>query len=269
LLEWSKLLFWAAVALTGYGVLILLAHQSLYSPMRYPQGEWGFQGKLGAQDVWLTTGDGVKLHGWWIPGDDPRVVTLHLHGNGGNITHRAYHAERIVDAGSALLLLDYRGYGRSSGSAREAGLYRDAEAAYDHLIAKGWRPEQIVVHGESLGSAVAVDLASRRKTGGVILEAPFTSAKAVAGRVLPFVGSWLIWGFDPKSKIERINAPLLIIHGDRDEVIDYKFGRELFEAAREPKEFWTIQGAGHNDIPFIAGGRYREKLAAFYRNVPK
>ena len=269
MLEWPKIVLWTAVVAAVYGSLVLLAHKSLYFPMRFPRGNWSVQQQLGAADVSLVASDGVKLHGWWLKNPGARVVTLHLHGNGGNITHRAAHADQMVKAGSAVLLLDYRGYGKSEGKPREAGLYRDADAAYDYLTKNGWGADQIVVHGESLGSAVAVDLASRKPCAGVILEAPFTSAKAVAGKVVPYLGGWLIWGFDPKSKIKRVQAPVLIIHGDRDEVIDLTLGQELFEAAPTTKEFWTIHGAGHNDISFVAGARYREKLSEFYERVTR
>src|SRR5262249_5671534 len=123
---------------------------------------------------------------------------------------------------------------------------------------------RIVIHGESLGSAVAVELAARRPCARVVLEAPFTSAAQVAGTVLPLIGPLLISSFDSKAKIGRTRAPLLIIHGDRDEVIPYRMGRELYDAAPEPKSFWTVEGAGHNDLVETAGDHYCERLAAFY-----
>jgi fermentation-respiration switch protein FrsA (DUF1100 family) len=239
----------------------------VYYPFKYPQGRWELQQALGAEDAWIEASDGVKLHGWWIGPQEAVVTTLHLHGNGGNITHRAAIAREIVRAGSAILLLDYRGYGRSEGKPSEAGLYRDGEAAYDYLIAKGVSPKRLVIHGESLGSAIAVDLAIRKPSAGLVLEAPFTSARAVAARVLPGLGPLLIGGFDSKSKIQKLGVPLLLIHGDRDEVIDYELGRELFQAAPEPKRFWSIIGAGHNNLLETAGDEYQGKLAEFYRSI--
>ncbi|MCL4401190.1 MAG: alpha/beta hydrolase [Acidobacteria bacterium] len=161
--------------------------------------------------------------------------------------------------------MDYRGYGRSEGQPSESGLYRDADTAYQYLLDAGYTPEQIVVYGQSLGSAVAVDLAARKPVRGVILEAPFPSISAVAGRALPVLGRIAVWGFDSVSKISRVRAPLLIIHGDRDRTVPFDLGESLFAAAAEPKSFWRVRGAGHNDLPETAGTAYRERLSAFYR----
>lgn len=262
-----KILGWPLVAASGYGLLYFMANRAIYYPMKYPEGLWDLQPQLKASDVQLRTADGVRLHAWWIPRDDARVVTLYLHGNAGNITHRAGHILEITAAGSALFIVDYRGYGKSDGRPSERGLYADADAAYQYLVDSGHQPSHIVLHGESLGSAVAVDLAARRRCGGVVLEAPFTSAREVASRLLPVLGPMVIWGFDSKRKIRDIRAPLLILHGDRDEVIDFEFGRRLFDAAREPKSFWAIPGAHHNDIVEAAGPGYRERLRQFYESL--
>jgi hypothetical protein len=262
-----KLIGWPLLGAFSYGVMYFFVQRSIYFPFQYPQGFWQVQGQLGAGDVWLRTSDGVRLHGWWLAPPEARVVTLFLHGNAGNVTHRAGHIQEITAAGSALLVLDYRGYGRSEGRPTEKGLYADAEAAYQHLLAAGYRPEQIVLHGESLGSAVAVELAARRPCGGVVLEAPFTSAREVAGRVLPVLGPLLIWSYNSKEKIGRIRAPLLVMHGERDEVVPFDLGRALFQAAREPKAFWAVPGAGHNDLVPSAGAAYRQRLRAFYQGL--
>lgn len=262
-----KLIGWPLLGAFSYGVMYWFVQRSVYYPYKYPQGYWQLQPQLGAQDVWLRTSDGVRLHAWWIAPPEARVATLFLHGNAGNVTHRGMHIREITAAGSALLMVDYRGYGRSEGHPSEKGLYADAEAGYRHLIDSKYRPEQIVVHGESLGSAVAVDLAARRPCGGVVLEAPFTSARDVAGRVLPLLGPLLIWGYNSKEKIGRVRAPLLVMQGDRDEVVPVDLGRALFEAAREPKSYWAIPGAGHNDLVPTAGTAYRERLRSFYQGL--
>jgi hypothetical protein len=165
------------------------------------------------------------------------------------------------------LIIDYRGFGKSEGHPSEKGLSLDADAGYEHLLAAGHAAERIVLHGESLGTVAAVDLAARKRCGGLVLEAPFTSARDVARRVLPVIGPALIWGYDSRSKIERVKAPLLILHGDRDDVIDFDLGRKLYEAAPEPKQFWAVPGAGHNDIVEAAGPAYGERLRAFYARV--
>jgi fermentation-respiration switch protein FrsA (DUF1100 family) len=194
---------------------------------------------------------------------------LFLHGNGGNITHRAQHALEITGAGSSVLLLDYRGYGRSEGRPTEDGLYTDADAAYEMLRAAGYSPDQIVIHGESLGTAVAVDLAVRKRCAGVILEAPLRSAGKIAGRVMPLIGPLLVRGFDTESKVGRLGSPLLIIHGDLDEVVPFSHGRAVFDAAAQPKQFWTVAGAHHNDLLAMAGPLYSERLHQFYSDLPK
>jgi fermentation-respiration switch protein FrsA (DUF1100 family) len=255
------------MAAAGYGALYWYANRSVYFPYRYPEGDWQVQASLGAQDVWLESAGGVKLHAWWIACPGSKLATLFLHGNAGNITHRARHAREIAAAGSSLLLLDYRGYGKSAGHPSEAGFYADADAGYQHLLARGLKPEQIVVHGESLGTAVAVDLAARRASAGVVLEAPFTSAREVAGEVLPLIGPLVVWSYNTRAKIPRLRAPLLIIHGDRDEIIPFEMGRALFDAAATSKSFWPLPGAGHNDIVETAGPAYRERLRSFYQSI--
>ena len=174
----------------------------------------------------------------------------------------------IAAAGSSILLLDYRGYGKSQGSPSEKGLYADAEAAYEHLIGRGYAPERIVLYGESLGTAAAVDLASRRPCAGVILEAPFTSGRDLASRLLPVLGPLVMWSFDSKSKIRGVRSPLMVLHGTRDEVIPFEMGEGLYRAANEPKQFWAVSGAGHNDIVEVAGPQYYQRLRAFYQSLP-
>jgi uncharacterized protein len=250
-----------------YGALVLFANRSIYFPMKYPDGFWDAQSRLGAADVWLKTADGVRIHGWWMKREGARLVTLYLHGNAGNITHREPQMREISAAGSSILMLDYRGYGKSSGRPTERGIYLDADAAYEHLIENGVSAQQIILHGESLGTAVAVDLASRRPCAGVVLEAPFTSARDVATSVLPVLGSTLVWGLDSRAKIGRIHAPLLSLQGDADEVIPPRLGQALFAAAPEPKALWVIAGAGHNDIIETAGPHYRQHLLTFYESI--
>ena len=250
-----------------YVMLYAALNRTVYYPMKYPRGFWDLKQVIGAEDVWLRTSDGVRLHGWWINPPGARILTIFFHGNAGNLTHRANHIREITAAGSVFLIIDYRGYGRSGGWPREEGLYTDADAAYRYALERGWQPQQIVAHGESLGTAVAVDLAARQRCGGVVLEAPFTSARDVAARVLPLVGPLLTSGYDSRRKIPGIRAPLLIIHGNRDEVIDFGLGRKLFEAAREPKAFWTVSGAGHNDLLEAAGPAYTERLRGFYESL--
>ena len=258
---------WTFAGASVYGICSFLASRAVYYPERYPAGWWDAQREIGAKDVWLLTADGVKLHAWWVERAGSPVATVFLHGNAGNLSHRAPHARAIASAGSSVLLLDYRGYGKSAGRPTERGLMADADAGFQHLVSAGYRPNQIVIHGESLGTAVAVPLAARKSPGGVILEAPFTSVADMAARVLPVVGPLLVGGFNSKAQIRNLRAPLLVIHGDQDETVPFSLGRALFEAANEPKSFWTVAGAGHNDIVEIAGAGYEERLRAFYQSL--
>ncbi len=247
----------------GAGVLVWFANRSAFFPMKFPAGYWEEQQSAHVDDVYLTASDGVKLHGWWKSTSGARAVALFLHGNAGNVTHRAGTMQDLSTAGASVLVIDYRGYGKSEGWPTERGLYRDAEAAYRHLIAAGWTARQIIIVGESLGSAVAIELASRFSCAGVVLEAPFPSARSVAARVLPVLGPALVWGFDSRARIKGVRAPLLFIQGDRDEVIPYELGRELYEAAPEPKSFWTVHGAHHNDIHALAMNEYPVRFREF------
>ncbi|HZU28137.1 MAG TPA: alpha/beta hydrolase [Bryobacteraceae bacterium] len=255
---------WPLALAVIYGGLAFLARRSVFYPMKYPGGLWDLQSECRASDVWLQTPDGIRLNAWWAAPAGARLVTLFLHGNAGNVTHRFAVLQEIPAAGSAVLVPDYRGYGRSSGRPTEKGLYTDAETAYEYLLHTGWQPRQIVIQGESLGTAVAIELATRRPCAGLVLEAPFTSAKDVAGTVIPFLGPLLISGFDSRSRIAGVHAPVLFIQGDRDEVIPLRLGQALFKAAPEPKSFWLLHGASHNNIHEVGGAEYIQTLKAFY-----
>jgi uncharacterized protein len=252
------------VVVFTYAMFRGVADRFIYYPMRYPQGAWALQAQAGAEDRWLTTADGTRLNAWWFPKAGARFATVFLHGNAGNVTHRIDHAQAVLDAGSAFLVVDYRGYGKSEGHPSERGLYEDADAAYAEVLQLGYPPERIIVQGESLGTAAAVDLAMRKKCAGVILESPLMSAGRTAGTVLPFLGPLLIRGYDTYSKISSVHAPLMVIHGDADEIVPFSQGRAVFDAANEPKRFWAVSGAHHNDLLDVAGSEYAVHLRAFY-----
>jgi fermentation-respiration switch protein FrsA (DUF1100 family) len=258
---------WGIAAACAIALACYFANRAVYYPLKYPNGDWDAQRMLGASDAWIETSDSVKIHGWWVEREGAPWATLFLHGNAGNITHRAPHMQEIAAAGSSVLMLDYRGYGKSSGRPSEPGLYRDSQAGFSYLLGKGYRAEQIILHGESLGTAVAIDLASRRPCAALILEAGFTSASDVAGTLLPLVGPLLIRSFNSLPKIRWIRIPKLFMHGDRDQVIPLRMGQELFNAAQGTKTLWVIPGAGHNDILETAGAEYARRLHAFYESL--
>jgi uncharacterized protein len=258
---------WPIAFVFACGALYFLANHAAYYPAKFPEGFWDLQSQLGVSDVWVETSDHVRIHGWMLRREDSRWITLFLHGNAGNITHRASRMQEIAAAGSSILAIDYRGYGKSEGWPTEKGLYRDSEAAYVFLIGLGYRADQIILHGESLGTAVAIELASRRPCAALILEAPFSSGSDVAAAILPVAGPILVHSFNSMNKIRWIGGPKLFMQGDRDEVIPPRICRQLFDAAQGRKEMWVIPGAGHNDILETAGAQYGKKLRAFYASL--
>jgi uncharacterized protein len=200
------------------------------------------------KDVTFAAADGVKLHGWLIPGRTPTTL-LYAHGNGGNIGDRVTIARLLVgELGVGVFMYDYRGYGRSEGAPSEAGLVSDALGARAALLREGVPPERVVYYGRSLGTAVTVDLALAHPPRGVVLESPFASVRAMANSVLPGAGYVFRTRFDSLAKIPRLAAPLLVLHSEDDEVIPYAQGKALFDAAPQPKTLFTIRGARHYDM---------------------
>jgi alpha-beta hydrolase superfamily lysophospholipase len=198
------------------------------------------------QDVWLTTEDGETIHSWVVPAKKPIGVVLIFHGNAGNISHRMLTLRIFHDMDLTCMIIDYRGYGRSSGSPDEAGTYRDADAAWAHLTQR-YKPEEIVIFGRSLGGAVAANLASRVAPAGLILESSFASVPAMARDMLPlfWLEPFLQYEYNTLEIIDTIGCPLLVIHSPDDEIIPYAQGQSVFNAAREPKQFLELQGP-HN-----------------------
>lgn len=218
----------------------------------YPQAEmaetpaqWG----MAYEAVELTTADRLKLHGWFIPAAGASKTLLFFHGNGGNISHRGESLAIFHRLGLNVLIIDYRGYGRSEGEPDEAGLYRDAQAAWDYLTQqRAIAAQNIIIFGRSLGGAVAADLAAKVSPGALILESTFSSANEMAAHLFPWLSHvvWLRYRFDNTQKITQLRAPLLLLHSPQDEVIPYRLGRKLFDLAPQPKQFFALRG-GHND----------------------
>jgi fermentation-respiration switch protein FrsA (DUF1100 family) len=216
------------------------------------------------EDVHLAAADGVRLHGWFVPG--PRAVTLlWCHGNAGNISHRLENLREIQKRlGLSVLLFDYRGYGRSEGVPSEAGLYADARAFRSWLRTRpGGDRATVVYFGRSLGAAVAAVLAEEDPPAALILETPFTSVQAMANQTLPGAGYLFRTRFDTLSRMGRLRAPLLLLHGDADEVVPFRHGKAIFAAAAEPKTFVRIPGGRHNDTWEVGGAAYWEAWARF------
>jgi hypothetical protein len=259
----------------GLMLLLLLFEKSLIFFPQFPgrlTGDWAPVG-LPVEDAWLTTADGVKLHAWWIPAAGAEFTFVMFHGNAANLPNRADIYRFFHSLPANVLAVDYRGYGKSEGSPSEAGLYLDADAAYDHLVAqRGIAPQRIIAYGASLGTAVAADLAARREVAAVVLEAPFPSAAAVARRVYPFLpglSALMRSKLDTAAKLRNVRAPLLILHCTRDPVIALPLGEATFAAANEPKRFVRINAACHEDACLADPQTYRAELAAFLGGFAK
>ncbi|MBT5264118.1 MAG: alpha/beta hydrolase [Rhodospirillaceae bacterium] len=201
-------------------------------------------------EVRVTTADGLNLLGWYRPAPESRPVVVIFHGNAGHIGHRGYKARGLADAGYGVLLASYRGYGGNPGRPSESGLIADGRAWLDHLEHEGIAARSIILYGESLGTGVAVSMAAERETGAIVLEAPFTSILEIARKRYWFVPvAWLLKDpFDSMARIAKVTAPLLILHGERDDLIPVTHGRQLFVAATEPKTLKLYADSGHNDV---------------------
>lgn len=211
-----------------------------------------------ASEVFLTTADGERINGLFFPapGDD---VVLFFHGNAGDLSGWQYVAEDFTDYGYSVFIIDYRGYGKSGGKISEQGLYRDADAAWEYVVKqKGCAPENVIVYGRSIGSGVAVDLASRVTAKGLVLEAPFSTLPDLANEKLPFFfpGIYLKYRFDNLSKIKRVSCPVVFLHGNRDELIPERHTRRLYEACTSKKEMIIFSGGSHNDLNAFPEHRY-------------
>ena len=252
--------------LAGLGGLLLIFEKNLiYFPLRDHDATPGALG-LPHEELALATEDAVRVHGWFLPVKGSRRVVLVAHGNAGNISHRLDRALLMqLHLAADVLLFDYRGYGKSEGRADEAGTYRDARAAYRWLREHGHPPERIVLFGESLGSAVALELALGEKARALVLESPFTSIPDMARAVYWFLPVWPLvrTRYDNLAKVPRLAMPLLIAHGERDDIVPFAQGRRLFEAAPEPKRFYAIPGASHNDTYVVGGEPYWRTLREF------
>ncbi len=224
-------------------------------------------------DVTFHTEDGLKLNGWFIPGKtrpqavDNLFTLLWFHGNAGNISHRLENIKMLYDRVPInIFIFGYRQYGKSEGKISEQGTYIDAKAAFEYLHSrKDINHEKIIFFGRSLGSAVAVDLAVEERCCALILETPFTSMKDLAKALYPFLplGYIIQTKYDSITKIKDVKVPVLILHGDKDELVPIEQGRKLYEAANEPKEFYTIPGATHNDTYFVGGEEYFNTIRRF------
>lgn len=218
------------------------------------------------EDVFITTGDGLRLHAWFVAAEQSTATLLFFHGNAGNISHRLDSIAIMRELGLDILIIDYRGYGLSEGKPSERGTYLDARAAWDYLVdVRKVPPARIVVFGRSLGGAVAAHLASQTRPAAVILESCFSSALDMARRLYPFMPARLITRlkYPVKDYVQRMNSPLLVVHSRSDEIIPFSMGQAIFDAAPEPRQFLEIRG-DHNSGFLLSSEIYLAGLKEFF-----
>ncbi|MEX2643121.1 MAG: alpha/beta hydrolase [Acetobacterales bacterium] len=248
-----------AVVLCGYGATVLMLatfqRSMIYLPDtgRPDPAVWGMPD---VQVVTLQTADGLDLRAWYrAPREEGQPLIVYFHGNGGHLGYRSVKLRPYLQDGLGLLMVSYRGYGGNPGDPSEKGLMADGRAALDWVAERGMPPRRTVVYGESLGSGVAVAMAAERAAtgtplGAVVLEAPFTSLAEAAAWHYPLLPArWLVIDrYDSLSRIDAIGAPLLVVHGEQDNIVPVSMGRELLAAADQPKAGMFPRLAGHNDL---------------------
>lgn len=252
----------------------------VFRPMRYPDGDWSFENadlapgwfRPELEEVWLRTGDGIRLHGWYARrgGGGARGCLLWFHGNAGNISHRYRYMTMFTHRLPVdVLMVDYRGYGKSEGRPSEAGIYEDARTGWDYLtVHRGLTPDRILLLGTSLGGVPAIDLAQSVRAAGLIVQCGFTSIPAMARHLypIPFAllpSSWIRHRMDSLSKMPQVNCPTLIVHGTEDTLVPPAMARAMYEAAgSKAKQLVMLEGVGHDDL-YEAGYVYQQALAEF------
>ncbi|MSR64989.1 MAG: alpha/beta hydrolase [Verrucomicrobiae bacterium] len=244
--------------------LKLMEKRMIYFPTR--SLDWTpEQSGMPFEDLRLHCTDGVTIHGWFIPAEGPRATILFFHGNAGNISHRSDKLQIFHDLKLNVCIIDYHGFGQSEGEPGEKETYLDADVAYGWLTQqKKIAPKQIIVWGESLGGGIATHLAARSEVGGLVLESTYTTLPDVGRAAFPFLPTKLIMAtqYDSIGRIKRIHVPLLSLHSPSDEVIPYRLGKRLFDAANEPKTFVDLKG-DHNGGFLISGKKFANAIGEF------
>lgn len=237
-----------------------LVRRFLYYPERLPADAPLPSYIRGAEEVFLKADDGNTIHGLYWPARTDRPTILFLHGNAQTVFEWALVREELDPLDCGMLLIDYPGYGKSTGTPSEPANYAAGRAALNHLLfTRNLAEREIVLFGKSLGGGVVTEIAVGLDLNGVVLESTFTSIPAVARRLLPMLPADALFKSETYRSVEKIkdtHAPVLVIHGDADDLIPVSEGKALFEAAGEPKRLYIVHGAGHNDVAYTAGREY-------------
>jgi len=267
----GKLFMLLGIAASIYIAIVGMAYLSQSRMIYFPTGainETPQRIGLDYEDVWLTTIDGTRIHGWYVPKHGARWTVLMLHGNGGNISHRLQTLQILNEVGASTLIIDYHGYGRSEGRPSEQGTYEDALAAWAFLTETKTSAANIVIFGRSLGGAVAVWLAAKVNPAGLILESTFTSLTDLAHHHYPLlpVGFISRYKYDSLALAPKITSPALVLHSRTDTIVPFDLGVGLFDALPGEKSFLEMQG-GHNDGFYSTGQKYTNGLTRFLKSL--
>ncbi len=245
-------------------VMFFFQPQMIFLPVKninQTPRDWGLE----YEDIFFSTSDNIKLHGWFIPHKNAKRTVLFFHGNAGNISHRSKSIKIFHRLGFNVFIPDYRGYGKSEGHPSEAGLYEDSYAAWHYLLSeKSLQSEQIILFGRSLGGAVATKLATREQPDALILESVFSSADDIAKSLYPGLSHLILLRFDfnNRAMIKHVHTPLLLMHSPDDELVPMEQGRNVFLAANQPKKMFLLRGT-HNNGFLQSQPDYEHQLEEF------
>ncbi len=263
-----QLLFLVIFLVAGFLFLRYFENHFIFYPTKEVQIFPKDRG-LDFEDIFFKTNDTIKLNAWFIPSPKAKFTILFCHGNAGNISHRLEKILFLHSLSCNVFIFDYRGYGLSKGRPSEKGLYLDTRAAYEYLVSRGIRQEEIIGYGESIGSAAIIDLASTQPIAALITEGAFSSGKDMARNAFPFLPYWIFsLRLDSERKIKSVKIHKLLIHSLNDEIVPFEMGSKLYNAAPEPKEFLKVQG-GHNSCFFDSQELLKEKMSEFLAKVVK
>jgi fermentation-respiration switch protein FrsA (DUF1100 family) len=229
--------------------------------------DFNFASDINGRELFINTADDERINGLFFPNTGKGVI-LYFHGNAGDLSGWQFVAQDFFSTGYNFLIIDYRGYGKSSGELSERGFYLDAEAAYNYLTKQGFDPKDIVIYGRSIGSGVAVDLASRKPCQGLILESAYSSMGKLANEKFPFFfpSLFLRYWFDSINKINKVKSPVIFLHGSGDTLIPPGHSRRLFEKFTGKKKLIMVQHGGHNDLNvFHEYASFLHDFPAFFR----
>ena len=228
---------------------------------------------LSYKEIWFQSRDGVPLNAWFVNGDPRMPVLLFFHGNGGNLSDNIDYLALLHSGGFPIFIFDYRGYGKSGGQPlKEEDLYLDARGALSYLEGLGWHRERIIYFGQSMGSSVALQLALEAPPAGLVMESSFTRMSDIVRYTSTFgyyiVGWWINLDFDNIAKIGKLRVPLLMIHGERDQVVPVQMTLRLFEQAQDPKSLFIIKGGGHCDVHRLDSSAYLSAWSSYLETLP-